>query len=133
VRHCGWWPDHVLRLFRRGSASFSDDTVHERVVVAGRIARLIAPIEHDAISDPADAEDKIERYAAAAAAELAANGKRSSRNKAALRAAGAFLRTYLWRAGFLDGRTGWRVADYNCRYTYRKWARLATESRKSKP
>jgi glycosyltransferase involved in cell wall biosynthesis len=30
IRHCGWTPDHVLRLFKRGSARFSNDLVHER-------------------------------------------------------------------------------------------------------
>ena len=32
MRHSGWYPDYVLRLFRRGRARFSDDLVHERVV-----------------------------------------------------------------------------------------------------
>ncbi|MET0917145.1 MAG: glycosyltransferase family 2 protein, partial [Burkholderiales bacterium] len=33
MRHSGWWPDYVVRLFRRGRARFSDDIVHERLVV----------------------------------------------------------------------------------------------------
>ena len=32
IHHAGWQPDYVLRLFRRGTAKFSDDLVHERVV-----------------------------------------------------------------------------------------------------
>ncbi|SUV88617.1 transferase [Bordetella pertussis] len=41
IRHSGWWPDYVLRLFRRGSARFTDAAVHERVVPAqGQPARL---------------------------------------------------------------------------------------------
>jgi glycosyltransferase involved in cell wall biosynthesis len=125
VGHCGWWPDHVTRLWRRGKGRFADVPVHERVIVEGTVARLREPIEHDAIADLADARDKASRYAKAAAAQLAAEGKRSSRAKALLRAAGAFLRTYVWRAGFLDGATGWRVAAYNADYTYRKWAGVA--------
>jgi glycosyltransferase involved in cell wall biosynthesis len=124
VRHCGWWPDRVTRLWKRGRGRFADVTVHERLIVDGRIARLNEPIEHDAIADLADARDKARRYAAAAAAQLAAQGKRSGRAKAALRALGAFLRTYVWRLGFLDGVTGWRVARYNADYTFRKWAQL---------
>ena len=125
VRHCGWWPDHVLRLFRRDRGRFSDNKVHERVVVAGRVARLDQPIEHDAIADLADARDKASRYAAAAAAELAEQGQRSSTAKALLRAGAAFLRTYVLRAGFLDGKTGMRVALYNTDYTYQKYICLA--------
>jgi len=103
--------------------------VHERVVIDGRLGRLNEPIEHDAIADAADARDKASRYARAAAAELAAQGKRSSEMKAMVRAGGAFLRTYVWRAGFLDGATGWRVARYNTDYTYQKWARLARQNK----
>jgi glycosyltransferase involved in cell wall biosynthesis len=121
VRHCGWWPDHVLRLWRRGRGRFLDVSVHERVIVDGAVGRLKAPIEHNAIVDLADARDKARRYAAAAASELAAQGKRSSRAKAIVRATAAFLRTYFWRAGILDGVTGARVALYNADYTYQKW------------
>jgi glycosyltransferase involved in cell wall biosynthesis len=125
VRHSGWWPDYVTRLFRRGRGRFSDDKVHERVLVKGRVARLKHPIEHEAITDLADADDKIERYAAAAAAELAAQGKRASLPKAILHGAWAFFFTYVVRAGFLDGATGAAVARYNCRYAYRKWSSAA--------
>lgn len=125
VHFCGWSPDYVLRLFRRERGRFSDDKVHEHVDVKGRIAKLKNPIEHDSITDLADAEDKIERYATAAAQALKAKGKKSSLLKAWLRGQGAFLRTYIFRLGFLDGITGWSVADYNRRYTAEKWRRVA--------
>jgi glycosyltransferase involved in cell wall biosynthesis len=131
VRHGDWRGDRVLRLFRRSRGRFSDDRVHERVIVEGRIARLSSPIEHDSITDPADAADKIERYAAAAAAQLAAEGKTSSAAKAVLRGWAAFFRGYVLRLGFLEGRTGLRVANYNRRYTYEKWNRLAKFPRRS--
>jgi glycosyltransferase involved in cell wall biosynthesis len=125
VRFCGWSPDYVLRLFRRERGRFSDDKVHEHVDVEGRVARLKNPIEHDSITDLADAEDKIERYAVAAAAALRARGKTASPLKPWLRGLGAFLRTYIWRLGFLDGKTGWQVANYNRRYTFEKWKRVS--------
>src|SRR5215211_4924443 len=37
MRHSGWYPDYVLRLFRRGRARFSDRLVHERVICEGRV------------------------------------------------------------------------------------------------
>lgn len=125
VRHCGWWPDYVTRLWKRGRGRFAEVPVHERVIVEGRVARLSEPIEHEAIADLDDARGKAARYAKAAAEELAARGKSSSRAKAVVRAAGAFLRTFVWRAGFLDGATGLAVARYNTDYTYQKWMRLA--------
>ncbi|MGZ5008247.1 MAG: glycosyltransferase family 2 protein, partial [Methylobacter sp.] len=37
MRHGGWWPDHVLRLFRRDCGRFTDAVVHERIIVQGEI------------------------------------------------------------------------------------------------
>ena len=128
VRHCGWSPDYVLRLFRRDRGRFSDDIVHERIFVDGLIRRLIEPIEHDSIASWADAEDKIERYSTAAAKQLAARGRSSSAFKASVRGWTAFVRTYFFRAGFLDGATGRMVAEYNRRYTYEKWRRVTAYS-----
>ena len=31
MRHSGWWPDPVTRLWKRGRARFSDHVVHERL------------------------------------------------------------------------------------------------------
>src|SRR6202047_2326239 len=40
MRHSGWSPDYVLRLFRRGRGRFTDDLVHERIVCDGHVGRL---------------------------------------------------------------------------------------------
>jgi hypothetical protein len=103
--------------------------VHERVIVDGRTARLTEPIEHDAIVDLEEAEAKSLRYAAAAAAEMTRAGTGSSALRAPFHGAAAFLRTFVVQAGFLDGVTGWRVAAYNARYTYRKWQALRALTR----
>ncbi len=126
IRYSGWWPDHVLRLFRRERGRFTDDPVHERLIVDGRVDRLRAPIDHDAIADAADARDKARRYATIAAAELARRGVRSNGLVALGHAAWAFVNTYFVRVGFLDGRAGLGVALYNTRYTWLKWWRLAS-------
>jgi glycosyltransferase involved in cell wall biosynthesis len=124
VNYCGWWPDYVLRLFRRDRGRFSERAVHERVIVNGRVAQLSEPIEHDAIVDMAEAEEKSERYAAAAAEEMHRQGIGANRFAAPFHAGIAFFRTYILQQGFLDGLTGWHVANYNRRYTYRKWKAL---------
>jgi glycosyltransferase involved in cell wall biosynthesis len=129
IRHSGWSPDYVVRLFRRGRARFSDHLVHESLIVDGPIGWLDARIEHDSITSWADAEDKIERYSIAAAQQLAARGVRGSPLKASLRGWAAFLKTYVVRVGFLDGTAGWNVAEYHRRYTEAKWRRLAEYSR----
>ncbi len=130
VRHGGWWPDYVLRLYRRDRGRFNDNLVHESVIAEGEIGTLKNPIEHNTIVSAADADGKVERYAEIAAGELLARGRRSTPLRASLRGAAAYLRSYVLQLGFLDGRTGHRIARYQARYTFRKWARVAGRSQR---
>lgn len=129
INHSGWSPDYVTRLFRRGQGRFSDDLVHERVIIDGEVRTAPFRIEHDSITSRADAEDKIVRYAAAAAQQMFSRGRRAGAIQAPLHGWAAFIKTFILRAGFLDGAAGWDVADYNRRYAHQKWRRLAELSR----
>ena len=59
MRHSGWSPDHVLRLFKRGRARFSDDLVHERVICDGAVARLGEPLIHHPVLRLEDSAGKV--------------------------------------------------------------------------
>jgi glycosyltransferase involved in cell wall biosynthesis len=125
VRFGGWWPDYVLRLYRRDKGGFNDNLVHESVVVDGEVRTLKNPIEHNTIVSAEDAEGKVERYSEIASQELLARGRRSSEFAARMRGAAAYVRSYILQLGFLGGKTGHRVARYQARYTYKKWAKVA--------
>jgi len=124
MRHSGWWPDHVVRLFRRGSARFSDDTVHERVVVDGNTGTLREPIMHETFVDLDDMLVKMNSYSTLAAKRLRQDGKSAGLAQAVLRALWAFVRTYFLRAGFLDGREGFMLAVATAEGTYYRYAKL---------
>ncbi|MEZ5659555.1 MAG: glycosyltransferase family 2 protein [Burkholderiaceae bacterium] len=107
IRHCGWTPDYVLRLFRRDCARFSDDLVHERVVLAqGRLGTLSVPIDHHSYPDLAAFWRKTEHFSRLWAHQQFARGRRVSLLQAIASGLSAFLRSYLLRLGFLDGATG---------------------------
>lgn len=129
MRHGGWWPDYVTRLWKRGSARFSDDLVHERVLVDGATATLKSHLLHYTYDTMEQALDKSERYAEAGAQQAHVAGKRANALGAALRGGWAFIRTYLLRRGFLDGAAGWRLALYNAHTTRLKYRKLAALSR----
>ena len=125
VRHCGWYPDYVLRLFKRGGGRFSDSLVHESVLLTGTAAKLSHPLLHYSYLTQADVERKVEHYSTAAAQQMLQAGKRSSWLGAALSAGWAFVRTYIVRLGVLDGSAGWNIACMNARTTYLKYRKLA--------
>lgn len=125
IHHSGWYPDYVLRLFRRGKGRFSDSLVHERVLLEGSSVRLKNPLLHYSYLTMDDVERKVEHYSTAAAQQMFQKGKRTTLAGAAASAGWAFLRTYLIRLGVLDGTAGWRIAVMNLRTTWLKYRKLA--------
>jgi len=132
IRHSGWYPDYVLRLFRRAKGRFSDDMVHERVMLEGTAGKLSSPLLHYSYLNKADVKRKTEQYAKAGAIQMLKTGKSASFADAPLRAGWAFVRTYCLRLGFLDGIAGFNIAIMNARTTYLKYSQLrALRSAKS--
>jgi hypothetical protein len=125
LRHSGWWPDYVVRLFRRGSARFSDDSVHEHVIVDGSTGTLREPIMHETFVDLDDMLVKMNSYSTLAAKRLRQDGKSAGLLQAVSRALWAFVRTYFLRAGFLDGREGFMLAVATAEGTYYRYAKLS--------
>jgi glycosyltransferase involved in cell wall biosynthesis len=125
MRHSGWSPDYVTRLFRRGAARFSPDLVHERVIVEGAVGTLHASLMHEAIVDLDDALRKMNAYSTAGALMQFERGKRGSLGGAILHGAWTFVRTYVLRRGFLDGREGFMLAVSNAEGAYYRYLKLA--------
>jgi glycosyltransferase involved in cell wall biosynthesis len=124
MRHSGWYPDRVLRLFRRGRARFSDDLVHERVVAEGAVGHLDHDLLHASFSDLDTVLEKMNRYSSAGAQRLHAQGKRASLGRAVASGLWAFFRTYVLQRGFMDGRMGFLLAVSNAEGTYYRYAKL---------
>ena len=121
MRHSGWFPDHVLRLFRRGRARFSDHLVHERVICDGPVARLSVPLQHDPVRRLEDALSRIDRYSTAGAEMIVSGNQRVSFFTGIGRGLWTFLRVYVLRLGFLDGGEGFLLAVANAEGAYYRY------------
>ncbi len=106
MRHSGWHPDWVVRLFDRERAGFDDRLVHESVQADGPVARLDGLLLHHAYDDLHQWVEKQNRYSTLAAEQAAAAGAGGSLARAVLRGQLAFLRTYVLRSGWRDGAHG---------------------------
>ena len=125
IHHCGWTPDRVLRLFKRGTARFSDDLVHERVLLAqGTPARLTEPLLHYSYPTPSHYWRKLEQYSQAWAQQRFARGQQTTMLRAGLAGVVAFLRSYLFRLGFLDGAMGFAVCTMQAQAAFGKYFAL---------
>jgi glycosyltransferase involved in cell wall biosynthesis len=124
IRHSGWSPDYVDRLFKRGTARFSDDLVHERLIPNGQVAKLNNPMLHYSFMNFSQVLSKIDRYSTASALQAYARGKRSNPCKAILHGLWAFFRTYILKAGFLDGKHGLALAISNGEGSYYRYMKI---------
>ncbi len=125
IRHSGWWPDRVLRLFQRGSARFSNDVVHEKVLPQSSVGQLQSHLLHYTYPDLDTAIAKMNRYSSDSAAALHARGKRASIATAIGHGAWTFIRLYVFKRGFLDGRHGFLLAATAAAGSFYRYAKLS--------
>ncbi|MFV0282466.1 MAG: glycosyltransferase family 2 protein [Castellaniella sp.] len=106
IRHSGWWPDHVVRLFMREEGRFTDAAVHEHVEVRGRTQTLPGHFLHYPYASLEVFIDKINRYSTEAARSAFERGRRTTVLGPFGHGVWTFVRHYVLRRGFLDGWQG---------------------------
>lgn len=117
--------DRVVRLFRRGCARFSDSIVHETVVVPSkRIGQLTQPLYHESYRTLEDMLQRLNRYSSLSAQLRYQQGKKASFASGISHALWAFIKAYVLRRGFLDGRIGFIVAWYHAESSYYRHLKL---------
>jgi glycosyltransferase involved in cell wall biosynthesis len=124
MRHSGWYPDYVTRLFRREAALFSSNLVHEKIITSSKVGRLHSPLLHESFRNFEDVLDKVNRYSSAGAQSLLNRRGSSSFPKAIAHGGWAFIRTYFLKLGFLDGWLGFALAVSNAEGTYYRYLKL---------
>ena len=136
MRHGGWWPDWVLRLFKQNGAKFTTDLVHEHIeVLQGKTGRLNSPLIHYSYLNLEEVLNKVNSYSSAGAQVYLQKGKKVRLRTAILHGLWTFLRTYFIRLGFLDGREGFMLAVSNAETSYYRYIKLMylREKQESQP
>jgi glycosyltransferase involved in cell wall biosynthesis len=139
VRYGGWYPDHNLRLFRRGKGRFEDRVVHEAIKVQGTIGNTRHALLHYAYPDLTSYMSSINKYSSLAVSVMAEKGVDNFKSgwvNILFRPAFTFLLKYFIRLGFLDGKRGLVLNLFHSYYVFAKYAKAwewkITEEVKSK-
>jgi glycosyltransferase involved in cell wall biosynthesis len=125
MNHSGWRPDFTKRLFKKEVAKFSTHNVHEHLETIHKYGRLKAPLIHYSYRDFETVLAKMNSYSTAGALDAYNSGKKGSLKKAIGHGLWAFIRTYIIRAGFLDGREGLMLSIANAEATYYRYIKLS--------
>jgi glycosyltransferase involved in cell wall biosynthesis len=124
IRHGDWYPDRLVRLFRRADACFSGGRVHEKLEIAGDHPVLPGDLFHYTYSDPADRTARCQKYAALWAESAFEAKRRTWPGIGPVHAVVRFVKGYILKLGFLDGAAGFDVAWGNAQEVALKYRLL---------
>lgn len=131
IRHSGWYPDYVVRLYRTTFAKYGDELVHEKVHFPkdANVKKLTGDLLHFTYKDVHHYLVKSASYAQAWSIQKAKAGKKASLFDGITHALGCFVKMYLLKAGFLDGKQGFLLAILSAHSTFVKYADLWNRTR----
>ena len=126
IHHCGWRPDRVTRLFQKHTARFSDDVVHEKLLSLEDHprGRLKHSLLHYSYPSAQSYWRKLQVYSQAWAAQKFAQGHTTTMSRAVSSGLVAFIKSYFFRLGFLDGAMGLAVCIMQAQAAYGKYFTL---------
>ena len=124
IRHCGWYPSRVTRLFLREKGRFTEHRVHERLAIDGRVGHLENDLLHYTDPDLRHYFEKFNRYTSLAAQDLRAAGKTFHLTDVLFRPPFVFFKMYFLKRGFLDGLRGFILCIVSSAYVFAKYAKL---------
>lgn len=129
IKWCGGWhPDFVWRLYHRKKTSFSSDLVHEKIEKKDlTIVPLRGVISHTPYGEMKDFLDKMQHYSTLFADQN--SGKNSSVFHALIHSWSAFIKSYIFKRGFLGGKEGLIISIYNSHTAFYKYLKLAEKHR----
>lgn len=126
VKHCGWYPDAKIRLFKKEKGQWKGVNPHDKFVLENNnnSGWIKGDILHYSYYTREDHLKQIEYFSSIAAKELSARGKKSSWSLIGIKVMAQFIKSLIIKKGFLDGKTGWTISHLSAFATYRKYYKL---------
>jgi glycosyltransferase involved in cell wall biosynthesis len=125
IKYCGWDKDYTLRLFDREVGRFNEKIVHESVVMEeGLIGKITSPMLHYTFPTISSHIEKMISYSKLGAEQLKNRGKSCNLLTPFLRGGFKFIKMYLLKKGFMDGRNGFLLSVNSSYGVYLKYLYL---------
>jgi len=124
IRFGDWYPDVLVRIFRKGSGKFSGGAVHERLELEGELQPLAGELVHHSFKDEADYRGRMDHYSTLWAQSAKASGKKAGPLAPFTHALWRFLRSYLLKGGLKGGGLGFRLARLQAAEVFMKYQKL---------
>lgn len=126
VKHCGWYPDKKIRLFKKSKAQWAGPRLHEILVLTkeAKIKTLNGDLLHYSFHSEEDHLKQIDKFTNISSEELFSKGKKTSTYHLYLKPILRFFTDYIIKLGILDGATGYTVCKNSAYAAYLKYYKL---------
>ncbi|MDD4051716.1 MAG: glycosyltransferase family 2 protein [candidate division Zixibacteria bacterium] len=124
ILHSGWYPDYVLRLFKRSAGHFTPALVHEKVEVDGIVGKLHNSLLHYSYPTLEDFTRRQDQYSTLGALEMFDAGKSFRSSQLLFKPVLSFVRKFVFQKGWRDGWEGFLIAGLTANGTLLKYAKL---------
>ena len=115
IKHSGWSPDWVPRLFNKNNVRWNNNLIHEKLVIPSTISvtKMAGLLMHDSYRSTEDHKTKTEKYAFLKAKSWIENRQSPSLLKRYFGAGSKAFHSFVIKRGFLDGKEGRLIAKMN--------------------
>ena len=124
IGYSGWYPDRVLRLFRKSNGGFNDAVIHEKIVVRGTVGQLQSDIYHYSYPDLESYFTRSNRYTTIGAQQAYDAHKKFAVTDILFRPFATFVKCYIQGQGFRDGLEGFMIAVLSSVAVFAKYSKL---------
>lgn len=126
IRHGLWYPDRKLRLWDSRKGAWGGQNPHDTFTLNEGCSTgyLDGDLLHYSIYSLEEHLTQIRKFTDISSKAAYENGKRSNWLKIIFSPSLKFLRGYIFKMGFLDGKEGWMIARWSAYATFLKYRKL---------
>jgi glycosyltransferase involved in cell wall biosynthesis len=132
INHCGWYPDHKLRLFDKNGAHFAGIEPHDTVITRRKVGRLFGDLHHFTCASLSEHLQKIDKYSNMAAARLSSCSYARAAFLMVLAPLVKFVEMFVFKGGFLDGAHGFVVCGMSAFSRFLRYAKVVEQKQTSR-
>lgn len=126
IHYSGWYPDKKLRLFDRNKAQWGGLNPHDKIMMTdqARIEHLEGDLLHYSYYSVEEHRERSHKYAFIGAQAMLNAGEKGYYYQLIINPLSKFVRNYILKRGFMDGKAGWTICTITALETFWKYRYL---------
>jgi glycosyltransferase involved in cell wall biosynthesis len=125
IRHGTWYPDTKLRLAKKNFIHWGGENPHDKLIISSdKVQHLKGDILHYSYYTIEGHLQQQQNFSSIAAEAMFQRGKRAPFYKLIINPMASWIKDILFRFGFLDGKSGFIIANISAKSVYWKYSKL---------